>query len=370
MTADAVGGVWVYATSLASALCHRGYEVTLVTMGPAPREDQLRPLRGLPGLHVEVTDLALEWMDPEGADVRRARGALLRIADGAEPDVVHLNSYREAVFDWPAPVLVAAHSCVLSWWHACRVDAPLDVRWRPYTAAVARGLRKADLWVAPSVAFRDVVESIYRPLSCGRVIWNGTALQTAASSKQPFILAAGRLWDEAKNLSLLTSVAAESDWPLRVAGPLAISADAAIGPTTANATYLGMLPHGALLDEMRRAAVFASPARYEPFGLTVLEAAACGCALALADIASFGELWSGAAVFFDPCDPQALLAALRRLCRDGALRRRLQRAAAARARHYSLATMTARYCGLYETMSTGSSAGVTLAPAPRAELRA
>ena len=34
---------------------------------------------------------------------------------------------------------------------------------------------------------------------------------------------------------------------------------------------------------MQRAEVFVSPAVYEPFGLTVLEAAAAGCALVLAD---------------------------------------------------------------------------------------
>ena len=38
---------------------------------------------------------------------------------------------------------------------------------------------------------------------------------------------------------------------------------------------------------MSRAAIFFSPALYEPFGLGVLEAAARGCALVLADIPSF-----------------------------------------------------------------------------------
>ena len=38
-------------------------------------------------------------------------------------------------------------------------------------------------------------------------------------------------------------------------------------------------------------------ARYEPFGLAVLEAAQAGMRLVLSDIPSFRELWDGAATF-------------------------------------------------------------------------
>jgi hypothetical protein len=200
MTADAVGGVWIYATELARALCSKGDQVTLVVMGPAPRRDQLERLRAIQGLDVEVTDLALEWMDPEGADVPRARETLQRIADRVEPDLIHLNSYREASFDWPAPVLVVAHSCVSSWWQACRGGTPTETRWRHYAAAVKAGLTDADAWVALTTAFRDMIEVLYQPRTEGHVVWNGIAAPDTATQRQPFILAAGRLWDEAKNL--------------------------------------------------------------------------------------------------------------------------------------------------------------------------
>ncbi len=45
------------------------------------------------------------------------------------------------------------------------------------------------------------------------------------------------------------------------------------------------------------ATVFASMARYEPFGLAVLEAAQAGMRLVLSDIPTFRELWDGAAIF-------------------------------------------------------------------------
>ena len=44
------------------------------------------------------------------------------------------------------------------------------------------------------------------------------------------------------------------------------------------------------------AAIFARPARYEPFGLAILEAAQAGCALVLGDIPSLRELWADAAL--------------------------------------------------------------------------
>jgi glycosyltransferase involved in cell wall biosynthesis len=101
---------------------------------------------------------------------------------------------------------------------------------------------------------------------------------------------------------------------------------------------------------MQRAAVFAAPALYEPFGLTVLEAASAGCALVLADIPTFRELWEGAALFVDPREPAILQSTLTRVIRDEPLRLSLQRRAAIRARRYSLDAMCEAYCGLYAHM--------------------
>src|SRR5436853_4938598 len=97
ITADAVGGVWTYATELSRGLCKRGDEVTLVVLGPAPRRDQLAPLHDIHGLTIVPTDLALEWMDPEGSDIANAQDRLLNIAQRVRPDIIHLNSYREAI---------------------------------------------------------------------------------------------------------------------------------------------------------------------------------------------------------------------------------------------------------------------------------
>jgi glycosyltransferase involved in cell wall biosynthesis len=113
---------------------------------------------------------------------------------------------------------------------------------------------------------------------------------------------------------------------------------------------LGELSRSEVLALMRRAAVFAAPAVYEPFGMTVLEAAAAGCALVLADIPTFRELWRGAALFVEPRDQSAFAATINGICRDSRLRGRLQRAARRRALRYSLDAMAGDYCKLYANM--------------------
>src|SRR5205823_14916648 len=105
-----------------------------------------------------------------------------------------------------------------------------------------------------------------------------------------------------------------------------------------------------LIAQMQCAGIFASPAVYEPFGLSILEAAACGCALVLGDIPTLKELWHDAALFVKPRDTQALARSLQRLCRDESLRARFQHAARLRARRYALNEMARAYHNLYALM--------------------
>jgi glycosyltransferase involved in cell wall biosynthesis len=162
------------------------------------------------------------------------------------------------------------------------------------------------------------------------------------------------VWDKAKNLSAIASVASGLDWPVRIAGPSGVEGRGL--RTIANGCeYLGNISHEALLREMKAASIFVSPAFYEPFGLSVLEAASAGCALLLSDIPTFRELWDGAAVFFEPADPEALRECLGSLCSDEVRRTRLQRAAAQRARRYPLRNTVEAYRSLYASLLASGS---------------
>ncbi|HLL56175.1 MAG TPA: glycosyltransferase family 4 protein, partial [Myxococcaceae bacterium] len=311
MTADTVGGVWIYAVELARALGGEGVGVALATQGAPLTEDQRRQVRGLD--HVELFESAykLEWMDDPWDDVARCSGWLLELASRVKPDVVHLNQYAYGGLPFRAPTLVVGHSCVLSWWEACRKDFP-PASWERYRQEVAHGLSTADAVVAPSGAMLSALRRHYGPLPDARVILNGRdPSERSPAPKEPLVLSAGRLWDAAKNVAALEDVAPRLPWAVVVAGDGRETGEGA--PRPGKVHPLGKVPPRALAGWFSRAAIYALPARYEPFGLSVLEAAQAGCALVLGDIASQRELWDGAAVFVPPDDHAALEAALHAL---------------------------------------------------------
>jgi glycosyltransferase involved in cell wall biosynthesis len=329
-------------------LVENGYQVVLVIQGPPAQAEQLAALSDIAGIEIVATDHALEWMDPEGQDFTRACEELSTLARDKDVDLVHLNSFREAAADWHVPVLVVAHSCVSSWWRACRGGAPDEARWEAYVRSVKAGLDSAAVWVAATQSFVTEMQDLYSPQAEGRVIRNGVEPVEIGAAKEPFILSAGRLWDEAKNLSALKSAAHGSVWPIVVAGAANFGNEPA--PQADGLQLCGHVARPQLLALMRRAAIYAAPARYEPFGLSILEAAGAGCALVLSDIPSLRELWHDAALFVDLHDPLALPTALNRLCSDDGARRKLQMAALLRSRRYTLSEMSAAYCELYEEL--------------------
>jgi glycosyltransferase involved in cell wall biosynthesis len=166
--------------------------------------------------------------------------------------------------------------------------------------------------------------------------------------KEDLVLGAGRLWDEAKNLRSLAEIADELPWPVYLAGDCT-------GPQgSAEAVFpgcrlLGRLAPEALAEWYARASIYAAPAVYEPFGLAILEAALCGCALVLGDIESLHEIWGDAAVYATGRD--GLASALRRLMDNPAERETMAARSLSRAREYTAARMAAGYVQLYREIA-------------------
>lgn len=349
MTADAVGGVWTYALDLARALAPHGVLVSLATMGRPPSAAQEAEAARVPGLTLHPSAFALEWMDDPWADVARAGDWLLALEAELRPDVIHLNGYVHGALPWRAPVLAVGHSCVLSWWRAVQgSDAPRA--WDRYAREVRAGLQAAALVAAPTRAMLDALEAHYGPLPPSRVIPNGrTVGLLARRKKEPIIFSAGRLWDEAKNVRALAQAACGLPWPVAVAGD-ARHPEGREEPLP-HVLSLGQLTPSEVAQWMARAAVYALPARYEPFGLSALESAQSGCALVLGDIPSLREVWGEAALFVPPDDPDALRAALRMLIADDGLRGQMAARAQARAFDYTPARMAAGYLAAYCSVS-------------------
>jgi glycogen(starch) synthase len=339
MTADAVGGVWQYALQLARALRLHGAQVALATMGPALSPDQRLEAAEVGNVTLFESAFKLEWMPDPWDDVARAGDWLLNVEADFGPDVIHLNGYVHASLPWRAPVIVVGHSCALSRWRAVKgEEAPAS--WERYRMAVTLGLQSADFVVAPSGPMLKALQRHYGPLPRSRVIHSGRdPADFHGGDKQPVILTAGRLWDEAKNIALLAAVAPELPWPVRVAGD---------GRCPKTVTALGRLSGEAMAREMSLASIYALPARYEPFGLSILEAALSGCALVLGDVDSLREVWGDAAVFVAPYDACALHGALMSLIDEESMRRTLaQRGAARAAERYTSSRMADAYAATY-----------------------
>ncbi len=309
MSADTLGGVWDYALELSTQLARFGVRTALATMGRRPSAAQRSAAAAVPGLDLYESDFALEWMPDAGDDPQRAGEWLLGLEKRIRPDIVHLNGYRHAALPWSAPCLIVAHSCVLSWWEAVKQE-PAPPSWEGYADGVRKGLRSAAAVVAPTQALLDAMTVIYGPLPHALVIANGRDSQRfRIGDKEPIVFAAGRLWDEAKNMSALNAVAHELEWPIVAAGDWRRPDGRGERPVGLRA--LGVVPSSEIASWLARSAVYALPARYEPFGLSVLEAALSGCALVLGDIPTLRELWDGAAVFVPPDDHERLLSALK-----------------------------------------------------------
>lgn len=348
MTADAVGGVWVYALELCRALSVRGVDIVLATMGPPPDAEQRRCAARIPGLTLYCSTYRLEWMDEPWDEVERAGRWLLRLAEQETVDVIHLNGYSHAALEWRQPVVVAAHSCVCSWWSAVHGGMP-PARWDCYRCQVERGLAHAAAVVAPTHAFMRQLAHIYSFSSPRCVIPNARSVAMdgvrAQAEKDPLVFACGRLWDEAKNLHVLDAVAQNIEWPVVVAGDVR-SPDGREALSTA-IQCIGRCNEREIVQWLQRAAIFAHPARYEPFGLAVLEAAHAGCALVLSDIDTLRETWDGAALFADATSVEAFGETLRQLISDAGTRSVWAMRAHQRAAQLTPAHMGEMYQALY-----------------------
>jgi glycogen(starch) synthase len=350
MTTDAVGGVWRYSLDLAAGLTQHGAEVLLATLGPAPSEEQIKQAAALNGVTLRTGDFALEWMADPWKDVDASGEWLLHLQESYRADVVHLNGYCHAGLSWHAPVVVTAHSCVYSWWRAVHGTHP-GSEWGEYWRRVSDGLRAADAVVCPSEFMALAIQELYgAALDKVRVIHNFVpdAVTAARGDKQPFFLGVGRVWDSAKNFQVLDEIATKLDWEIRVAGSTQ-NPDGSRRDVK-HLQRVGVLDQARLFDLMNSAAVFVHPALYEPFGLSVLEAARAHCALVLADIPSLRELWEGAAAFVNPHDPDAWVFELNQLSRNRERRECLAAAAHSHAGRYRAGAAVAAYCGLYEEL--------------------
>lgn len=370
MTTDSAGGVWSYSMELCRALAAHDCEVVLACMGGKLHPSERRQAERLPNVTLHETAFRLEWMEEPWDDLPRAAAWVASLAEGTRADVVHLNSYGPALRRLEVPTLLVTHSCVHSWWRATRGGDP-GAEWQRYRQCVIRALCAADRVIAPTAAHLHAFAHCYEEVNLnGRagVIHNGIDATRWSAARLPgarFVLGVGRVWDEAKNLKQLAAVAPMLDAPVMIAG----NGDLDRHGGATGVVLLGNLPRAQLVPYFRRAAAFAHPAHYEPFGLAVLEAALSACPLVLGDIPTLRELWEDAALFVEPDDTRTLRRHLERMLSDAHERRRLGRAARNRALRYNAGAMADAYAAEYRKLAGAADDNLYRPAAPQPAVR-
>lgn len=116
--------------------------------------------------------------------------------------------------------------------------------------------------------------------------------------------------------------------------------------------WLGWLEPAALREEYRRCRALLMPSRFEPFGLSALEAMACGAPVVAAGVDGLPEFLTDqeTGVLVPPADSAALAQAARTLVVNPALARRLGAAAALRAQAFTWDRAAAETLRVYQRL--------------------
>ncbi len=345
MTADTIGGVWTYTINLCKELEQYHVQIHVMTFGNNLSEEQWQQILPLRKTSIYESSYKLEWMEDAEKDVNHSRQWATRIYQHINPDIVHLNNFALAGCFSSTPMLLVYHSCVHTWWKAVKKES-LPAAWNYYTSIVQHAIEESDIIIAPTESILHQVQDIFRQFPA-QVIYNGiNAASRISTPKQPFIFSAGRLWDEAKNMQLLYRLAPKIEWPVYIAGDFhensLIEGD--------GIHFTGHLNQQQLFHYLSRASIFCMPSKYEPFGLSVLEAAHAECVLVLSNISSFREIWEDAAIYFDPWNESDAHYVLTNVIRDKGLQSELSCKAKERAAKFSAKKMAIKYFTLYQNL--------------------
>lgn len=358
MTTDTVGGVWTYTRELVSGLLeeHADFSLGLVTFGGTVSAEQqawLGATRAAFGKRFtyEVTTLPLEWQRDNTKAYIYAEPLLRRIAKGFAPDLFHSNQFCFGALPLTCPKVVVAHSDVLSWLTAVRgpdAVADADTPWLDqYRTLVTNGLNGATTIVAPTHAMLHDLEAGFGPQPGARVIANGCSVPVPRIEKKLQAVTAGRVWDRAKGMAVLEDLLCSM--PVFVAGETAHPDGSYDAERLRRRTLLGALTQQQLLHTFAESAIYLVTSIYEPFGLSAVEAAQCGCAVIARDIPSQREVWGDAAMYFH--DAHTLCEALNACARTPERLHAAQAEATLRVRqHFLRDHMVAAYTDLYRTV--------------------
>jgi glycogen synthase len=361
VTAETLSGAWTYTRELVTGLITRGVRVTLVSFGEIPLPEQTAWMDTLHGLDYRPTAFRLEWMHEAEQDLPDSTNFLTALVREVQPDVLHLNQFCYGDLPVDIPRVVMTHGDLITWTQAVQGHSPRPTRWlKRYRDMVVRGISGADAVVAPSAWMLDALRSCYARPHRDEVIYPGRnpIFFNPYVSKEDSVLAIGRMVDAGKQVFLLTQhvhpisvciVGAEHTVPVP---RIPIRADVKVSTDETCVAVRGPQTEAQLRALYSRASIYAATARYEPLGMTALDAALSRCAIVANDIPSFREIWGDAALYFRTNDAASLAETIRALNSDRSHCRAQAELAYTRARQrFTTKRMIDEYLQLYRSLT-------------------
>ena len=367
--APVVGGIENHIRLLAEAQQATGIDAQVLVTNTTPRTEQT-VIGGVP------VSKAGRWLNISSAPVSPAFYPLLyRLEHGIDIAHAHLpyppGELGHLLLGRSRRLVLTYHSDIVR-------QKVLGALYAPFLWAT---LRKADLIAVSSPAYARSSRFLAAFPEKHRVIPFGVNLadfaatpavrQAAADLRQrfapdrPLLLFVGKL-RHYKGLNVLIAALAHTDAHLLVIGSGPLGADwqrqAEQTGVTNRVTFWGERPDADKIAALHAADLFVLPStnRAEAFGIVLIEALAAGVPLISTELGtgtSFVNQHEVTGLVTPPHDPAALAAAINRITRDDALRRRLATAALARARsEFDQALMMTRVQALYdEALALGPS---------------
>ncbi len=354
-------GIGRYAFELLQALAATEIEVrALVPSTPSATRFDLRPLldAGIDLIPCDVRRRSLAEQVYLPAAIRRL-----------SCDVWHAPYYVTA-YRAPVPLVVSIHDAIGA------LDPTFLPTWPKrlgYRLLSAMAVRSARLVVAPSEsARRDIIrhfsatgdQVLSVPYGVGasfgpRPPSEVDSVRTRYQLGQRYVLHVGTDKPH-KNLGRLLQAWSRIDRDARGTAQLVLAgyrrnrAGSRSGPETVDnhtdVRGIGAVAEADLPGLYAGAELVVLPSLSEGFGLPVLEAMACGTAVACARAGSLPEVAGDAGAYFDPRDIQDIASVVKRLLRDRDLRQALVEAGLGRAKRFSWSRTAGRMVDLYRSV--------------------
>jgi len=272
------------------------------------------------------------------------------------PDLIHVQ-YTAPLFSGSTPVVVSVHDVSF-------LSHPQDFtpfRRKQLRFTVQRTVRRAVKILTPSEFSRKCILDAYgldenkvtvMPIAASPQ-FRPLARSVAASAARerigidgPFILTVGDLQPRKNHLGLIRAfedaMRAHPELPHQL---VLVGKDTWYSPVIHQAVerspmarrirFTGFVSDADLATLYSACDLFVFPSFYEGFGLPILEAMACGRAVACSNSSAIPEVADSAALLFDPESTSEMTRAMLDLLLDSGLRSHMERLAVARAAHFS-----------------------------------